>query len=116
MTIYQQGSATLMNQAIQLFKDSIHSGKPVINCSWNVTDDCSVHMTNLFKEVIAKSLVFDVIENLSLLLKIDQNEIALKNLLPLFVSFMNASDNVPLICTILSNLFEILYTNTSYAY
>ena len=73
-------------------------------------------MTNHFKEVIAKSLVSDFIENLSLLLSINQNEIALKNLLPLFVSFMNASDNVPLTYTILSNLFEISYTNTSYAY
>ena len=49
-------------------------------------------MANLFKEVIAKSLVSDVNENLSLLLKINQNE----NLLPIFVSFMNTSDNVPL--------------------
>ena len=86
--------------------NSIHSGKPVINCSGYVAGDCSVGITNLFKEVIAKSLVSDVIANLSLLLKINQNEIALKNLLPLFVSFMNASNNVPLIYTILFNLFE----------
>ncbi|KAH0785019.1 hypothetical protein GPJ56_010965 [Histomonas meleagridis] len=115
LLLIAQNQATLMNQAIQLFEAAIHSGKPVVNCSVYVADDCTVNMTNLFKEVVEKNLVSDVVENLSLLLKINQSEAALKNLLPLFIEFMNSSDNVPLMYTVLSNLFEISYTNTAYA-